>query len=95
MPRKLRKNRGKAILPVLHKKIDTYTCVNRQDGIHYSCEIGNGYMYRGHTDYNWLYTEIVKNCQYGLYRYYPKIKIITYQNDYTNYPVIYTQETIV
>jgi len=61
---------------------------HQPDGLHYSCEINDGYMYYGYTDGNWLYTEI--RCIQGKH---PR-KILTYYNDYTHIPVISTQESI-
>lgn len=68
------------------------SCIEKKDGTYYSCEIKDGYIYNAYTDGNWLYTEIVKRCSSGLYRYYPKTKILTYKNDYTHIPVVYTQD---
>jgi hypothetical protein len=92
-PRKLRKYAASnSVKHIIEQRLQMYSCIQKKDGLYYSCEIKNGYVYNAYTDGNWLYTEIIKRCTSGIYRYYPKIKILTYGNDYTYKPVVYTQD---
>jgi hypothetical protein len=76
---------------MLEMRARTYVCFQNEKGIFYTCQIKNDYIFRGHIDGDMKYTEIIKyTTKWSLYKYYPKI--LTYSNEYTNEPVIYTQE---
>jgi len=77
---------------VLELRKQTYFCYEKDKNIHYGCKVKNNYTYYGYLEFdgNYKYTEISKKNAGPMYRYYPKI--LTYSNEYTTEPIIYTQE---
>lgn len=74
----------------LELRCQTYVWYKNDNIIYYRCCLKNNYTYSGYIDGDYKYTEISKKQSGALYRYYPKI--LTYSNEYTHEPIIYTQE---
>lgn len=79
-----------AIRDALELRTQTYVWYKKDTIIYYRCYLKNNYTYSGFIDGDYKYMEISKKLPGSMFKYYPKI--LTYSNEYTHDPVIYTQE---